>query len=285
MQTLIKHSERFWYMTPVEHTDRPILGAVVGDTHTLLIDAGNSVAHASLFLDELQKKGVRAPSMVALTHWHWDHIFGLPAFEGMVSIASEATKQGMEKLVPYAWDDASLDERVAKGIEIAFCAEAIREEYGDARDVQIVLPTLTFQESLTLDLGGVHVVLKHVGGDHAKDAVVLYIVEERVLFLGDVLYADIYSPTWRMTPGETLRLLNVLERFDAQWIVWSHGEMVNREAFAEDCLALRRIATISNDFPGNIEQISHAYAELVNREINEEEEELITFFVNGTVGR
>ena len=285
MQTLIKHSERFWYMTPVEHTDRPILGAVVGDTHTLLIDAGNSVAHASLFLDELQKKGVRAPSMVALTHWHWDHIFGLPAFEGMVSIASEATKQGMEKLVPYAWDDASLDERVAKGIEIAFCAEAIREEYGDARDIRIVLPTLTFQESLMLDLGGVHVVLKHVGGDHAKDAVVLYVVEERVLFLGDALYADLYSPTWRMTPEETLRLLNVLETFDAQRIVWSHGEMVSREAFAEDCLALRRIATISNDFPGNIEQISHVYAELVNREINEEEEELITFFVNGTVGR
>lgn len=285
MQTLIKHSDRFWYMTPVDRTDRPILGAVVGDTHTLLIDAGNSVSHASFFLEQLEKQGLRAPSMVALTHWHWDHIFGLPALEGKVSIASEATKQGMEKLVPYAWDDVSLDERVAQGIEIEFCAQAIREEYGDTRDIEIVLPTLTFQESLTLDLGGVHVVLRHVGGDHAKDAVVLYVVEERVLFLGDALYADIYSPTWRMTPEETLRLLNVLESFDAQQIVWSHGEMVSREAFAEDCLALRQIATISCDFPGNINGITQSYASLVNREVNEEEEELISFFVNGTVGR
>ncbi|WP_214795906.1 MULTISPECIES: MBL fold metallo-hydrolase [unclassified Exiguobacterium] len=283
MQTLIKHSERFWYMTPVAHTDRPILGAVVGDTHTLLIDAGNSVAHTSLFLDELQKQGLRAPSMVALTHWHWDHIFGLPALEGVVSIASEATKHEMKKLIPYAWDDASLNERVAEGIEIEFCAEAIREEYGDSRDIQIVLPTLTFQESLTLDLGGVHVVLKYVGGDHSKDSIVLYIVEERVLFLGDALYANLYAPTWRMTPEATLRLLDILETFDAQFIVWSHGEMVSREAFAEDCLALRRIATISNDFPGNNERISRVYAELINREINEEEQELITFFVNGTV--
>lgn len=283
MQTLIKHSERFWYMTPVAHTDRPILGAVVGDTHTLLIDAGNSVAHTSLFLDELQKQGLRAPSMVALTHWHWDHIFGLPALEGVVSIASEATKHEMKKLIPYAWDDASLNERVAEGIEIEFCAEAIREEYGDSRDIQIVLPTLTFQESLTLDLGGVHVVLKYVGGDHSKDSIVLYIVEERVLFLGDALYANLYAPTWRMTPEATLRLLDILETFDAQFIVWSHGEMVSREAFAEDCLALRRIATISKDFPGNNERISRVYAELINREINEEEQELITFFVNGTV--
>ncbi|WP_214821984.1 MULTISPECIES: MBL fold metallo-hydrolase [unclassified Exiguobacterium] len=283
MQTLIKYSERFWYMTPVAHTDRPILGAVVGDTHTLLIDAGNSVAHTSLFLDELQKQGLRAPSMVALTHWHWDHIFGLPALEGVVSIASEATKHEMEKLIPYAWDDASLNERVAEGIEIEFCAEAIREEYGDSRDIQIVLPTLTFQESLTLDLGGVHVVLRHVGGDHSKDSIVLYLVEERVLFLGDALYANLYAPTWRMTPDATLRLLDILETFDAQFIVWSHGEMVSREAFAEDCLALRRIATVSKDFPGNNERISRVYAELINREINEEEQELITFFVNGTV--
>jgi hypothetical protein len=88
-----------------------------------------------------------------------------------------------------------------------------------------------------------------------------------------------------MTPEETLRLLNVLESFDAQQIVWSHGEMVSREAFAEDCLALRRIATISCDFPGNIDGITQSYASLVNREVNEEEEELISFFVNGTVGR
>ncbi|WP_214876057.1 MBL fold metallo-hydrolase [Exiguobacterium sp. CH10] len=282
MQTLIKHSERFWYMTPVAHTDRPILGAVIGDTHTLLIDAGNSVAHVLTFLGQLQERGLRTPSMVALTHWHWDHIFGLPALEGVVSIASEATKHEMEKLVPYAWDDASLNQRVAEGIEIEFCAQAIREEYGDSRDIQIVLPTLTFQESLTLDLGGIHVILRHVGGDHAKDSVVIYLVEERILFLGDALYANLYAPTWRMTPEETLRLLHVLETFDAQQIVWSHGEMVSREAFAEDCLALRRIATISRDFPGNGDNITQLYASLVNREINEEEEELISFFVNGT---
>lgn len=88
-----------------------------------------------------------------------------------------------------------------------------------------------------------------------------------------------------MTPEETLRLLNVLESFNAQQIVWSHGEMVSREAFAKDCLALRRIATISNDFPGNTDKITQSYASLVNREVNEEEEELITFFVNRTVGR
>lgn len=70
-----------------------------------------------------------------------------------------------------------------------------------------------------------------------------------------------------MTPEETLRLLNVLESFDAQQTVWSHGEMVSRESFAEECLALRRIATISCDFQGNTDKITQSYASLVNREI------------------
>ncbi len=70
-----------------------------------------------------------------------------------------------------------------------------------------------------------------------------------------------------MTPEETLRLLNVLESFDTQQIVWSHGEMVSCETFAEDCLALRRIATISCDFQGNTDKITQSYDSLVNREI------------------
>lgn len=157
MQTLKQHSDRFWYMDPVAETDRPILGAVVGDTHTLMIDAGNSETHTILFLDALTERGIKRPSIVMLTHWHWDHIFGLSALTDIVSVTSTATKAGMERLLPYAWDDASLAERVEDGSEIAFCAEAIKLEYGEERSMRVVLPTLTFDDTLTLDLGGVHV--------------------------------------------------------------------------------------------------------------------------------
>lgn len=284
MQRLIRHSERFWYMTPVEETDRPILGAVVGETYTLMIDAGNSEAHARFFIEELERQGVSSPSFLALTHWHWDHIFGLSALPNVLSISSEATKREMENLLPYTWDDDALTERVQAGIEIEFCAAAIRKEYGADRSIRITLPTLTFNESVTIELGGVRAVLKHVGGDHAADAVVVYIPEEKILFLGDALYANLYASSWRMTATETLRLLDAIDEFDANDYVWSHGEVVHRAAYEKDRDALRKIAEITMDFPGNKERITTEYERLVNRKTDEEEQELITFFVNGSEG-
>ncbi|CAM5678520.1 Zn-dependent hydrolase OS=Lysinibacillus sphaericus OX=1421 GN=LS41612_04895 PE=4 SV=1 [Lysinibacillus sphaericus] len=65
--------------------------------------------------------------MVVLTHWHWDHIFGLSALRHMVSIASEKTKTAMEQLIPFSWSDEALDARVKEGIEIEFCARAIKK--------------------------------------------------------------------------------------------------------------------------------------------------------------
>lgn len=282
MQTLKQHSDRFWYMDPVAETDRPILGAVVGDMHTLMIDAGNSEAHANLFLGALAEWGIKRPTVVALTHWHWDHIFGLSALTDCVTIASTATKAGMERLLPYAWDDASLAERVEDGREIAFCAEAIQLEYGAERSMRIVLPTMTFDDTLTLDLGGVHVILKHVGGDHAADAVVVYVPEENVLFLGDALYANLYAPTWRMTPTQTLRLLDILDQFEAEAYVWSHGHVMTRNEYEKDRDVLRDLARITLDFPGNKDSITAQYERLRGRTSDEEEQELISFFVNGS---
>ena len=44
---------------------------------------------------------------------------------------------------------------------------------------------------MELDLGEVTCVLKHVGGDHAHDSVVMYIKEEKILFL-ETVYMQIF---------------------------------------------------------------------------------------------
>jgi predicted amidohydrolase len=40
-----------YYLSPDSTTDRPVLGAIVGTTGTLVVDAGNSPAHAQVLLD------------------------------------------------------------------------------------------------------------------------------------------------------------------------------------------------------------------------------------------
>ncbi|HDR7623571.1 TPA: MBL fold metallo-hydrolase [Bacillus mycoides] len=282
MQQIKKIGNAFWYMTPVSETDRPILGMVVGKEKTLMIDAGNSEAHTQLFLEMLKEQNISNPDFVALTHWHWDHIFGLPVLQNALSIAHFETKKEMNKLVSYEWSDEALDARVKEGTEIEFCADCIKKEFSEKpRNIQILPPSLTFQKQLELDLGDVTCVLEHVGGDHSHDSVVIYIKEEKILFLGDCIYADIFSVKRNYTTKRTFKLIQELEEFDAETYILSHGTAINRDEFLQEIHLLKTVGTYTETHKGDEEKIKASYKRDIDRELNEDELETITFFVNG----
>lgn len=281
MQSIEKIGERFWFMTPVSETDRPILGMVVGEETSLMIDAGNSETHAQLFLEMLAEKQINSPQFVVLTHWHWDHIFGLSALKEVLSISSASTKAEMKKLIPLSWSDEALDQRVTDGTEIEFCSSAIKKEYVHHRDIKITLPVLTFEDKLEIDLGGVTCILKHVGGDHAYDSVVVYIIEEKILFLGDSFYPDIFSKKRNYTIERTLALLEELEKFDAETYILSHWKPISKEEFQSEAKLLRRSAELCSHFNGNLKKITEKYRSESGRDLTEDELETIEFFVNG----
>lgn len=282
MHSIEQIGERFWYSTPIAETDRPVLGMVVGHKKTLMIDAGNSESHANYFLKELQKRNVPHPTIVTVTHWHWDHIFGLPVLKNALSIAHSETKKEMNTLVSYEWTDEALDARVKEGTEIEFCATCIKKEFSEQpRNIQIVLPSLTFQKQLELDLGDVTCVLKHVGGNHSHDSVVIYIKEEKILFLGDCIYADIFSSKWNYTTKRTFELIQELEKFDAETYILSHGKAIDRNEFLQEIRLLKTVGTYTETHKGDTEKIKTAYKQELDRELNEYELETIEYFVNG----
>mgnify|MGYP001189003146 CR=1 FL=1 len=281
MHSIEQIGKRFWYITPISETDRPILGMVVGRNKTLMIDAGNSESHARYFLDELRKRNVSNPDMVVLTHWHWDHIFGLSSLINAVSISSEETKTEMEKLKHLSWSDEALESRVKEGTEIEFCANAIKNEFANQRNIKIVLPDLTFKKQLEIDLGGVTCVIQHVGGSHASDSVVVYIKEEKILFLGDCMYCDIYSKKRSYRINETLQLLDQLESFDAETYLLSHWKPISKEEFNQELSMLRMVATYTDNVKGEKQKIIEKYKKYVERELTDDEQEVIDEFVNG----
>lgn len=281
MHSIHKIGKSFWYITPVSLTDRPILGMVVGSKKTLMIDAGNSEEHMHYFLNELQKRGVPNPDLVILTHWHWDHIFGLSALPDTVSIASKETEREMEKLIPFSWSDEAIDARVNEGVEIEFCAKAIKEEYTNHRNIKITLPDITIEKRAEINLGDVTCIVQQVGGDHAADSVIVYIKEEKILFLGDCIYPRMYAEKVHYTISETLRLLDVLETFDAETFIPSHQQPISKEAFDKEVVMLRTIAKYTEVCKGDLPTIVKEYENYVKRELTEDELETISHFADG----
>lgn len=222
--TLSKITEHFYWMSPGK-PDRPSLGAVVGSGHTLMLDAAASAAHARLFLEALRAENVRPPRYVALTHWHWDHIFGAAEL-GLPLIAHTETAAQIARQAQYEWSDVALDERVRTGTEIAFCADNIKLELPEPRIVEIVQPDIVFEGTLIFNLGAVTCRIEHVGGDHAGDSCVMFIEPDRVLFLGDCLYDAIYAPARHYTVERLLPLLDKVLAFDADYFIEGHSDTV-----------------------------------------------------------
>jgi len=200
---LYQISEHVYWMPPAE-PDRPSLCAVVGANDTLMLDAGASDAHARSFLNGLTEKGIAPPTYVALTHWHWDHVFGTAEI-GAPVVAQGLTAGKLADLAKRDWSDAGLERHIALGEQTARGAENIKAELPAPRSVRIAQPGIIFHDSLELRLGSVTCQIAHVGGDHAADSSVMFILPDRVLFLGDCLYEAVDTPKRHYTARHLLR--------------------------------------------------------------------------------
>lgn len=236
-------SDHVWWMSPGK-PDRPSLCAIAGTHYTLMLDAGASAAHVHLFLEQLRAAGVAAPRYVALSHWHWDHIFGAAELAVPV-IAHTATAERLAVLAGYNWHDAALDQRVASGEEIPSCAADIKAELPEPRDVRIIAPDMVFEQTLTLHPGDVSCRIQHVGGDHAADSCVMQILPDRVLFLGDCLYDAIYTPVRHYTRQRLFPLIDTLLTFEADLYIEGHSDTVmSRAEFIDLTDKMRRAAAL-----------------------------------------
>jgi glyoxylase-like metal-dependent hydrolase (beta-lactamase superfamily II) len=239
--TFAQLTDHVYWMTPGP-PDRPSLGAVVGKDYTLMLDGASSSMHTRLFLAGLDAAGIKRPAYVALTHWHWDHIFGAVETGAQV-IANTRTAEELSVLAEYTWDNFSLDRRVAAGKEMAFCADNIKLELPEPRRVRIPKPSIVFSERIELHLGGdVTCAIQHVGGEHAPDSCVMHILPDRVLFLGDCLYYTVYGPTQHYTTRHLFPLLDQILSFDADYYIEGHSDKAATRAEIEKLAERMRFA-------------------------------------------
>ncbi|WP_367569472.1 MBL fold metallo-hydrolase [Lacrimispora sp.] len=92
---LKKLNDRIFYYPHQQETDRPMLVYLKGEKIMMAIDAGNSADHVDEFYDALESKGLKKPDFTVITHWHWDHTFGMHHIHGL-SIAHIRTNEFLD---------------------------------------------------------------------------------------------------------------------------------------------------------------------------------------------
>ena len=176
MQKLERLTERIWYYSFETERDRPNLGYIRGDRRIVAVDAGHSETHTRAFYAALEEAGLPLPDLTVMTHWHWDHTFGMHAVHGLCA-ANKRTDGHLRQF---------REQIRREGTDCFFSIhESIRREYAGNRPVIITPADLVFEGPLTLDAGNCTVRVLLTEAPHTDDSTLVHICGEKVLFLGD----------------------------------------------------------------------------------------------------
>ncbi|MEA5119373.1 MAG: MBL fold metallo-hydrolase [Propionicimonas sp.] len=140
------------------------VGLVVGTESALVVDTGSSPHQGEQIRQAAEQVAGVPLGAVAVTHWHWDHFFGLAAFADLPSY-------GHETLAERLGSPDLLAEAAGQGV--------------DATELRA--PNRPFSLARVIDLGGRRVELVHFGRGHTEGDVVAIVPDANTIVAGDLL--------------------------------------------------------------------------------------------------
>ncbi len=209
-----------------EWRDRPNLGYIRGDKYSVAVDAGHSASHVEQFYELLDAENLSLPDITVITHWHWDHTFGMHAVNGLC-IANHITNRHLEDYKK---------KLETEGTEEFFSMyDAIRNEYPGQAPVIVTLADIIFDGNLSLDLGGCTVNLLQTEAPHTDDSTLVFIPEEKVLFIGDSACGAL--PNWKKDTRLCRKLADCISSVDADTVIDGHWVKQTKEETLSDIMA------------------------------------------------
>ena len=219
---LNKFSDTIYYLSNQDENDRPTLGLVCGDRYSLIIDCGNSTQHAKDFLLEIEQLNVPPVKYAVITHAHWDHILGMNEFDDAAIIVNVQTNELLKEWQSYKFDDDSLETYVHSKQMRANCVEIIKSEIPNRDYFKLNSPDIIFEETLTIDLGNKVCVIEKIHSTHTNDATIVYIPDEKVIFLGDCPYGTTTNSLFHYKQSLLLPMINDIQKYDAEAFLLGH---------------------------------------------------------------
>jgi cyclase len=195
------------YVFTSEMYARVNAGAIVGPDWAIVIDTlayPEETKEIREFIEERLEKPVR---YLINTHYHADHTLGNCWFPHATIVSYELCRQ-------------FLDHRGREALEQA------KQNNRELVDVHIVLPDVTFSTGeLEIRIGKRTIRLVHLPG-HSADGIGVLVVEDRVLFSGDIM-----MPLPYILDGEIdvmAETMKEIPKMKLENLVQGHGEVILR---------------------------------------------------------
>jgi len=233
---------------------------IINDDDVVVVDTTLTPGTAREELAALRKLTTKPVRYIINTHWHDDHIMGnavyQEAFPNAEFIAQTKTREylpttGLENRKQamsergYPGFIAAIKNRLEKNESVfggpmdeeerATYASDIRiaEQYmAENPKAEIVLPTITLEDRLTLHRGSRRIDILYLGRGHTSGDLVVHLPKEGVIIAGDlVIYPVPYVGNPQSHPGDWARTLEKLLALNHTAIVPGHGPVLRDDSY------------------------------------------------------
>ncbi|WP_249310137.1 MBL fold metallo-hydrolase [Bacillus sp. FJAT-49736] len=205
----------------------------LGD-QTIVFDTFNTQQAAEDLQHFAESITGQSVTWVINSHWHGDHVRGNQIFKDSHIISSSTTYQKMKELHPERIAKQkndikgllqfieSLIEKNDIGLEnqIRF----LKEIATSLPSLELVLPHQTFNSKVMFHGSKRQAELFTLGGGHSFCDAILYLPDDKVIFMGDLLFVDTHPSLFEESnPENWIRILNEAKKMEIDIAVPGHG--------------------------------------------------------------
>ena len=242
---------------------------IINDDDVVVVDTTGSLAGAKEEIEALRKLTPKPVRYVINTHWHFDHVTGnqvyRDAYPGVQFIAHATTREDLaakaessrkemaaglpgfvadlKKLLEtnknFAGDELNDVERASLRSDVAQAEGVIAE----APQVQVVLPTITVNDRLTLHRGKRTIQVQQLGRGHTRGDMMVLLPEERIAITGDqVVWPIPLMGSDQSYIGDWSASLEKLRDWKPAVIIPGHGHLMRDDSYVQ--LLIRLTASL-----------------------------------------
>lgn len=191
-------------------------GFIVTDEGVVVVDTLSTPDLGKKLLSEIKKVTKKPVKYIITTHFHPDHFFGNQVFKDTgVIISHENTREHIVDRGKFALD--TFRERLGKLFEGA----------------EVVLPIVTFNNKLTIHLGGKKIEVLYFGRGHTDGDAIVYIPDEKAVFAGDLVNNNRLPFIGDGHSGDLINTLKKMEALDTNYVIPGHGPVGDKASIAK----------------------------------------------------